>query len=301
MSAYSLSFGYFPSPLNIEAGPIKIETAFNLESIVATVEDEDGIDGDWIYAPRQRTRGLDGNIEQKPYSARVFGLPKTHTIIHESADNEEQLVFHIWCLSFFAGMRFTSTEAGFLDCTPIKQGMLFDFVLLGDGLASSVSLVEAFWSAHRTTPNRSKLVEAAIHVLLLSQNPQHLQFEKFLLLYTAFDACFALAKDIHNSTTRVPHAQRVKWMCDQFSIPTPDWASTPQEMPELAGIRNEAVHEALFIGQPLGFALHGRDNRQNITLEMQALVCRLLVALLGSDADYVHSPVTDRQRHGLRI
>jgi len=33
----------------------------------------------------------------------------------------------------------------------------------------------------------------------------------------------------------------------------------------------------------LGFAIHGAGTNQNITLEMQALVCRLLVALLGGE------------------
>jgi hypothetical protein len=67
-------------------------------------------------------------------------------------------------------------------------------------------------------------------------------------------------------------------------------------------IRNAAIHEAIFMGQPLGFAIHGIGTNQNITLEMQALVCRLLVALIGAAAsDYVRTPVTTRQMHGLML
>jgi hypothetical protein len=50
---------------------------------------------------------------------------------------------------------------------------------------------------------------------------------------------------------------------------------------------------------PLGFALYGAAINQNLPLEMQALICRFLVALIGDPgADYVRSPVTTRQMHG---
>lgn len=71
---------------------------------------------------------------------------------------------------------------------------------------------------------------------------------------------------------------------------------------EVATIRNDAVHEALYMGEPLGFALHGVGASHNLTLELEALICRFLGALIGAaSADYVQSPVNTRQRHGLRL
>ena len=56
------------------------------------------------------------------------------------------------------------------------------------------------------------------------------------------------------------------------------------------------------MGEPLGFALHGVGTNKNLTLEMEALICRLLVALLGAaNADYVRSAITTRQRQGLKL
>jgi hypothetical protein len=156
---------------------------------------------------------------------------------------------------------------------------------------------------HRTEPKRPRLVAAAVHALFLGQSPQHLQFERFLFLYTAFDACYALAESLRNPKRRVRHAQRVAWMCDLFGMPIPVWAdSTGPAGPDIVSMRNETVHEALFIGEPLGFALHGIGTNQNLTLEMKALICRLLVALLGGEhAHYVRSPITTRQRHRLKL
>ena len=54
--------------------------------------------------------------------------------------------------------------------------------------------------------------------------------------------------------------------------------------------------------EPLGFAIHGYGTRENLTFEMRALVCRLLVALTGGkDSSYLGSPVNTRQRHPLRL
>jgi len=70
----------------------------------------------------------------------------------------------------------------------------------------------------------------------------------------------------------------------------------------VAILRNATLHEALFMGEPLGFALHGVGTNQNLTSEMKVLICRFLVALLGgSQADYVRSPINTRRRFGLDL
>jgi hypothetical protein len=54
--------------------------------------------------------------------------------------------------------------------------------------------------------------------------------------------------------------------------------------------------------QSYGFALHGIGTDQNLPLEIEALICRLLVALLGAPgAAYVTSSINSRQRHGLTL
>lgn len=296
-----MEFGYHPDLLALSSGPISISALPGIASAKADIESSETLDQDWIYAPPQLVRNLGGGVHQRPYSARVFGLPKTHVIAHASCEGHDHLTFHLWVLSFFTGMRLTATEAGFVDATPIKPGKLIDFVMLGRGIADALDLAEAFWTHHRAAPDRARLIAAAVHALFLGQNPQHLQFERFILLYTAIDACFALAKAIKGPTRPVPHAGRVKWMCDAFGMPTPAWAD-PASGAEVASLRNETVHEALFMGEPLGFAIHGTGTNQNLTLEMQALVCRFVVALLGGEGcDYVYSPVNTRQRHGLNL
>ncbi len=248
------AFGYYPATLEIDTQSIVVRPLPDLAKIVAAMRDSEGIENDWIYAsPARHHDMMSGEERNLPYASRIFGLPQTHELMHPYPDGDTYLDFHLWMLSFFTGMRLTGTEAGFLDATPVKPGKLVDFVILGD-LAKAVDLAEKFWVTNRTDLVRSRLVSAAVHALFMAQNPRHLQFERFIYLYTALDACYALAAKLSPTAGRLPHAERIAWLCKQFQIPTPTWAFPDASGDvEVADLRNETLHEALFMKQPLGF------------------------------------------------
>jgi len=304
MTELSVEFGYYPHPLDVAAGPIRVEALSGLDQTVTDMEASNGIENGWIYAPQQQRRDfMSGNIVTLPYPSRIFGLPKTHKLTHDRADGADHLTFHIWSLSFFTGMRLTTTDAGFVDATPLKPGALVDFVPGRIDLQKALNLADRFWLDNKKEPHRARLVAAAIHALFLAHNPLLLQFERFLLLYSGLDACYALASSLHSAPPRLGYAKRLQWMCSLFGMAVPPWGDPSAAYgPEAALLRNETVHEALFVGEPLGFAIHGIGTNRNLPLEMEALICRLLVALLGAPtARYVASPVNTRQRHALDL
>lgn len=242
----------------------------------------------------------------RPFSSRVFSLPKSHTISHLTTDRDDLLEFIVWCLGFFLGVRLTTTEAGFVDATPIRDHALTDFILSRSSIDKALELAETFWLSNARDDRRAKLVTAIIHALFVGQTPNLFQYERFNYLYFALDACFALTQRTARQKRRVPHFRRIQSMCEQFGIAVPDWALAEAGNSEVSLLRNDSIHEALFAGAPLGFALYGLGSAnlpaKNIPLEMEALTCRLLVALLGRpDAAYVRSPVTTRQIHGLEL
>ncbi len=71
----------------------------------------------------------------------------------------------------------------------------------------------------------------------------------------------------------------------------------------ITNIRNENFHEAMFHGQPLGFTtINNYQYGDDILQQMQALICRLLVAILGVNApDYITSNVNSREYHSLTL
>ena len=220
-------FGFYPEPFQLNAGSVTITPLPEFEQSIADTLASDHIEKDWIYAPPQQTREFgSGEVRDCPYSARVFGLSKTHLIEHTAATGEEHLDFHLWALSFFMGMRLTATEAGFLDATPLKAGKLVDFVLQGSSLTLAVELADDFWRTNHHDPRRARLFAGAVHALFLAQNPRSLQFERFVYLYTATDACYALAKEILGTKKFHEHSKRIAWMCRKFCIEIPVWANS---------------------------------------------------------------------------
>lgn len=303
MKEISLEFGFYPKPFELDSGSVKIRTLPDLIDKVKEVQELPHVKKDWIYSPNARTRNLmSGRVYENPYPARIFGLAKTHVITHENASCEDQLIFHIWSLSFFTGIRLSTTEAGFLDATPIKEGKLVDFIIKSMELEKSIAWTEKFWHENKET-RQIKRFEAVVHALFLAQNPKLLQFERFLFLYMALDACYRLAADTDSPTCNISHAGRIQWMCQKFDIEIPAWAnSQAKSNTEIADIRNDAIHEALYMDEPLGFAVRTNETGVPATLEMRALISRLLIAILVSkDVDYVGTPTNTRQRYLLNL
>ena len=306
MAVCSKKFGFYPERLQSNAGPIKVRP---LPEFQATVDDSstwEEVESGWIYAPPQGVRDfLTGKVRELPYSARVFGLPKTHVIKHKHATGDDHVVFLVWALSFFLGMRLTTEEAGFLDATPIEPRQLVDFVPVKQSLTRAVELADSFWKSAQWGPENALRFAAGVHALFLGQYPRALQFEKFIYLYTAIDACYRLTTVLQPPTGHLGHHERIEWMCGQHGLGTPAWATTSATKPNgprVAPIRNATLHEGLFMDEPLGFAAHPDIRGGNLVLEMSALVCRLLVALIGGhDRCYLGSPINTRQRYRLNL
>ena len=313
MKTNTAEFGYFPIKKYIKSGQIVIETLPNLEVAKKDIEKYMCITNNWVYAPLRRVEILNkdgfrtccdrhefppeqgpqkpgGNVRTLPYPQRVFSLPKTHRITHSDCDNEKHIMFHIWALSFFMGIRLTSAEAGFLDASSIKPGHLVDFRLKNGMDERAINVAEEFWRSNRENDKKANLVGSIIHTLFLAQSPLLLPFEQFTLLYTAIDSCVCLANLLKPSCFKNGvQANKIKCMCDIFKIEIDcKWIKG------LVCRRNFAVHEALFMGEPLGLGVP--RNEPHLHTQMIALICRLLFALLGcADYDYVRTPINSRQ------
>lgn len=290
MPGICVTFGYYPYHCDIRVGDISVTTLTGLKQKVDGVEGLKSIEKDWLYASPRTGQ-----------PQRIFPLPKTHVLTHENADSLDHMEFLVWCFGFFIGMRLTTTKAGFIDATPIKSGALTDFSVSSRQLSDAISLSESFWQKHHHNQRDVKLVMGIIHALFLSQYPPYLQFEEFTYLYIALDACYALAKSICGAPHNLSHGKRIKWMCEKFNALVPNWAASDGPAGTVSAVRNYTLHEALFFEEPLGFAIYGGNDPlardDNVPLQMGALTCRLLVALLGKpNCYYVTTPVTT---HGI--
>lgn len=221
-------FGYYPVEVNIETEQFSLLTLPGLIEKVERVNNHKNVVKGWIYPGNKEVYNLNGGITTMPYSHRVFGMPKTHTLKLKNTSSLETLNFVVWCLSFFKGIRLTTTEAGFLDATTIKPTKLTDFILVGCSEKEVIELALNYINGKQKDAHSPKRIAAVVHALFLSQNPQYLSFEKFQYLYMALDGCFALSWAEHDKAPdkKPPnHYKRLKWMCKIYGLSIPTWVS----------------------------------------------------------------------------
>lgn len=296
------NFGFLPETLNITNEYFCIQTLDDLQEKINSISIGPTVHKDWIYAPQaQMMNFMTDQIYTLPYKSRIFGLPQTHnlTVFHL---NEAQLDFLVWCLSFFVGMRLSTTEAGFLDATPLKQRNFFDFILFNSELETALLCSTQYMLSLENDDLSFKRISSVVHLLLLAQNPQNLNFEKFNYLYMALDTCYKLVKSkVDEESKPRGYGHRVEWMCDYFEMSVPNWAVLHKKNSLISEIRNNTFHEALFFNEPLGFSIFKSDSNRNILLEMQNLICRFLVAILiNPKNDYVKTLLDTRMRQLLK-
>jgi hypothetical protein len=299
-------FGFYPVRYNVSSPTFEIATLDDFDEQVKLVMDGPTVERDWIYAPprEQISLGIPGT-RILPYASRVFGLPKTHRLMH-SYDDPKRSAFLIWVFGFLVGMKLSESEKGHLDAAPLRPGTSNDVVWCGDSLGRALSKADQFFDRHAHEPKIERAMRAVIHSYLLADLPTLLDFEQFLHLYTAVDAAYAAYGHINGAPSkRVFHSERIAYLCEQLRISLPWWAE--KASPYVAERRNETIHEGLFLGEPWGFATFGdeknRDSKQRmILLELQKLMSRIVMALLDvRDETYLQSKVDDRQRHGIHL
>lgn len=301
-----IDFGFYPVKLDVDYRDLEIKTRDDFDCNVETVYAAPFVAGDWIYSPPQeRHEFIENSVTVLPYPCRVFGLPKTHTLSHPSND-PVRLRFLAWCFGFFVGMRMSDQEAGYLDATPIKPGVSNDIVWGNGSLMSALGTANDFFTMHASAPKIELTLRAAIHSYLASDVPTLLDYERFIHLYTAIDACFAVRVLVKGQPAmRVSHSERIAQLCDDFHLPVPWWAD--RDSAYVAKQRNEALHEGLFFGEPWGFSIfggkqHSEPKQSMLLLELQKLTCRIVMAQLGIEArEYLTASVSDRQRHCIRL
>ena len=119
-SEKTVEFGYYPKPLELTVEGISVSPLPDLSKKVVSVEKSHNVHEGWYYSPATGYQDkLTGKVSRLPFASRVFCLPKTHQLTHKNCDGHRHLDFLVWCLGFFLGMRLTTTEAGFVDATPI--------------------------------------------------------------------------------------------------------------------------------------------------------------------------------------
>lgn len=84
----TLNFGWLPISFDVEIGSLIVSTLPGLDAKVRAVRDSEGVEKDWVYPPLQTLHRFGVGARTLPYTNRIFGLPKTHELIHRAVSSD---------------------------------------------------------------------------------------------------------------------------------------------------------------------------------------------------------------------
>lgn len=291
-----VAFGFLNEPTDIQwdGGACRISPLAGYPQLVADLGNQTSVHDGWWYPPLVKL-GARPDGQCKP---KTFSLPATHELVLTCSDASEELAnFLIALFGLLKGRRLQRDQWQHFYKAPLGS-KLNDFLASDESIVRALDEALGFWRSHTADATR-KLAFGAMHWHLFAQLYE-LQFERFNAQYMALDACAKLAlkmKFAGYPGKQPQHWERASKLCDVTAVPKPVWVNplTGQQTCALAERRNMLIHEALYGGQPVGFAYP--VDHPNMELELTGLVARVLLSLLGIQNAYTRSECTTRQYH----
>ena len=291
-----VKFGALLEPCSLSWCDGRIEPLPELDEIKNSLTQSSCSHDGWIYPPLKPV----GRTAETPLMPVGFSLPATHQLVMDGEDSEKAN-FIIALLGMLKGMRLQRPDWQHFYKTPITR-KLNDFYATNSETEHALSIASSFWEQHQE-PEIRKLIFGALHWHLFAQLYEH-EFERFNAQYMALDACAELALLIDlpgYPDKRPPHAERASKLCECTGVQKPVWISpvSGEKSCALAQRRNVLIHEAMYGGQPVGFAYP--PDHKDMERELTGLVARIYLCLLGIKNEYTASVCTTDQIMGFSL
>jgi hypothetical protein len=291
------AFGWLSDPLEVADASFEIVVAQRFEEAVAIVRAAPTFTDSWFYPPSAATEGI-----QLP--AGRFQLPSTHFITTLSRPYDPKFgEFLTLALGFLLGLRLTIEGIGHLIRTPTQRGKLVNFWSSKSDLLHGLAAITAFWDA--SDPQGRKLAFAAIHWYLTAQSYQR-QYDEFIWQYAVLDNLHRVTW--HKSATYrrcCPneyggHGQRPPCLSAEYGLPLPPiFTDTNTPAGGLIQLRNQLVHEALWVGEPLGYATDISAAHEMLT-NLKHFNSQLILGILNIQSKFRNS-LYDRNTYLLEV
>lgn len=301
MTTEAIRFGFFNEPLSVTWRGGTIKPLPNFEELRSCLEQSPGVHQGWIYPPLRAANGH-GAAEKQAWVPGSFVLPSSHALSLAPETQPEHSDFIILLFGFLNGRRLQREGWQHFYKAPLKS-QLCDFVADKTSIEWALNKASDFCTRHGGNAEAMKLAWGALHWHTFAQLYEH-EFERFDAQYKALDACYKLTSLTHGNLGKLNHATRAMRLCEHLGVEPPQWVvptlnAAGKESCELADRRNALAHEAMYGGQPLGFA-HPPDQGA-VELGLKSLVSRILLSALGIQNEYTRSLSTTRQLHSFEV
>lgn len=294
------AFGWIEEPWSYKTPEFEAFPTENFALAVEEVTTGDFASSVWIYPP------IVQRADQHVAGPTIrFLLRSTHYLrIDPKLDRSELADFLVMVLGFFLGLKLNPAGIGHLHRTPRRKGYLVNFTDVGRDLERALRRVIAFFLAHEGNHDALSLANAAFHWYLTSQSYHH-AFEMFTFQYSVLDNVHRLSEMLsptYRAMQPKTHSQRPVNLSAYYGIPLPpefqDASSPAPNAKRLVDSRNELVHEARWLGQPLGYAADSES--WEMLKNLEHFNSQLLLGVMGIDCKF-RSALYSRQIHALDV
>jgi len=175
---------------------------------------------------------------------------------------------------------------------------------VGRDLERAMSRVIRFFHAYESQREILSVATAALHWYLTSQSYHH-AFEMFTFQYSVLDSAHRLSDLLHPLYQAMPkkgHSQRPVDLSTFYGIPLPPDFEEPgvarPNAKRLAAARNELIHEARWLGAPLGYSADSRS--WDMLMNLKHFNSQLILGIFGIESKFGCAPY-DRQVRALDV
>lgn len=229
--------------------------------------------------------------------SKVFGWKNTNCIMM-NALSENHGVFLVQCLSFLYGQKLVTKRLEYIDSVRLRRDC-FGIGLSNKSIEKGLIYCNEIWLEISSFPDSNrqsrlkKRLFSIIHLLFMSYSNKALQFEKFMYLYMAIDACFRHLEETNaiktNGKTR--YTERIDKIFEISGI----GFSEAINKKLFISIRNEMFHEGIFLDEPLGYrAVGGLFNPlfvQNYLIRLIFLILKINTVGFRSSVDSLNPQI----------
>jgi hypothetical protein len=276
-------FGWLPIRHDYAGATFRVETADDFERSIKEVVSSGQTDDDWYWPPLEP--------HGPPRPVQVYALPTTHLVHAEGGPSEAQrlIEFLVTVLGFLYGMLLT--PGGWVNFyrVCIKPSRWHDFYIQTAACARILGVAEKLWLTSSGEAREAVFGALRWHTFALSYDHP---FERFLAQYMVLDAVWRAHSVLKASKSKITaHSARIGALCKYYNVVLPPSWSSSKPADLVVKARNQLVHEARWGGEPLGFG-HPDEPLDVIHLDLAYVNARLILALLGEDHPYIHSPLS---------
>ncbi|MBY8157648.1 hypothetical protein KW508_06495 [Vibrio fluvialis] len=280
-----MEFGFLKSCNRYVSDSIEIRPLWDVEESIYWLETEAEISDGWIYPPIVEAKKLPCERHSKKFSlpSSYHLVPATHSIIFRPY-SEQKARFLILGIGFFFGVYLSPAEYYNIDRVAYKVGKLTGVSPRNGDIELALEYLSRFYD---TNPKKRQGMFAVIHWFLLGQSYNH-PWDRFEAQYKVLDGLFKLS-----GISVCSHGLRPNKLAEKYNIQIPTWAEVIDGKSLLSRLRNDLAHEAIYAGEPIGYA----HPKENYDIDFSSFNVKLIASILGVKTNYLATSSQDRQLH----